>query len=120
MVLIWLTSRVYGLCSFSGSPNLVASKKFGPFFGPVHSIGRLRENVRLPGRPIPCYSGRPKNRAAVCHLKGGEGPTLAKELLFRGAHMAVGQNQWYHFGLGALPHFGLFLVGIGMATAMWL
>ena len=29
--------------------------------------------------------------------------------------MAVGQNQWYHFGVGA-PPFSSILVGIGMFT----
>ena len=28
--------------------------------------------------------------------------------------MAVGQNQWYHFGVGATPILEPILVGIGM------
>ena len=31
-------------------------------------------------------------------------------------HMAGGQNQWYHFGVGAPPILGPILVGIGMFT----
>ena len=30
--------------------------------------------------------------------------------------MAVGQNQWYHFGVGAPPILEPFSVGIGMFT----
>ena len=30
-------------------------------------------------------------------------------------HLAVGQNQWYHFGVGA-PPIVVYLVGIGMFT----
>ena len=31
-------------------------------------------------------------------------------------HMAVGQHQWYHFGVGAPPILEPILVGIGMFT----
>ena len=31
-------------------------------------------------------------------------------------HVAVGQNQWYHFGVGAPPILEPILVGIGMFT----
>ena len=31
-------------------------------------------------------------------------------------YMAVGQNQWYHFGVGAPPILEPILVGIGMFT----
>ena len=31
-------------------------------------------------------------------------------------HVAAGQNQWYHFGVGAPPIVEPILVGIGMFT----
>ena len=39
-------------------------------------------------------------------------PAVANALAFgvspRCVHMAVGQNQWYHFGVGEFTHFSLF------------
>ena len=36
-------------------------------------------------------------------------------LILTHAHMAVGQNQWYHFGVGAPPILSI-VVGMGMFT----
>ena len=65
---------------------------------------------------------------APCHgemRKAARGRQLAEALRFHNMlflHMAVGQNQWYHFGVGAPPILEPHLVGIGMFTGgtIWL
>ena len=53
-------------------------------------------------------------RVPYLFLGGSAWPSKRKSTGSR--HMAVGQNQWYHVGVGAPPILEPILVGIGMFT----
>ena len=43
-------------------------------------------------------------------------PRFSRSVLGPSGYMAVGQNRWYHVGVGAPPILEPILVGIGMFT----
>ena len=58
-----------------------------------------------------------RTKTAVNNLRvdGGDG---TRGLIIESVHMGMGQNQWYHFGVGAPPHFSLFQWGLGCSLGL--
>ena len=68
----------------------------------------------------PCRGARWESESEAMDEKN-HGPSFSMDMLKDPAardQMAVGPNQWYHFGVGAPPILGFILVGIGMFTGV--